>query len=141
MKLLKRLLTKKSTTVTTFEGEALRALLDQEAPHSDRYFIYVKIPEQIGPLDRGEKYEDPLQEMLEAEGIGEVSGGGTMLSAPDENGEKHILFCGVDVDLIDLDRGITFLREAMRKLGAPDGTVLEFLIDGEPHEVPIYDQA
>jgi len=29
-------------------------------------FIYVKIPDGIGPLDRGEKYEDPLELKLAA---------------------------------------------------------------------------
>ena len=41
-------------------------------------FIFVKIPESIGPIDRGEKYEDPLIEFLkERERLGEVTGGGS----------------------------------------------------------------
>ena len=121
--------------------QAIDALLNEPLSESDGFFVYIKIPEQIEPIDRGEKYEDPLQEMLDAEGLGEVTGGGTMLSGPAEDGSKEILFCGIDVDLLDFERGIPFLREAMRRLEAPKQTVLEFELDGEPQVVPIYDES
>jgi len=48
-------------------------MTDGEYPH----FVYAKMWEAIQPLDRGERYEDPLQAALEAGGLGEVSGGGS----------------------------------------------------------------
>ena len=41
-------------------------------------FIVATLNDKIMPLDRGEIYEDPLEEFLKANGIGEVTGGGTM---------------------------------------------------------------
>ena len=48
-------------------------------PEPEEVFVYVKIPEDIEPLDRGDKYEDPRDEILQASGVGEVSGGGSQL--------------------------------------------------------------
>jgi hypothetical protein len=33
---------------------------------AERHFIYVKIPEPLGPIARGERFKDPLQESLDA---------------------------------------------------------------------------
>ncbi len=104
-------------------------------------FVYVKIPEQIGPLDRAEKYEDPIAELLDAEGLGEVTGGGTMLTAPDESGAKQIHYCGIDVDLVDLERGLPVLRSKLQELGVPLGTVLEYRLGDEEIEDPVYESA
>jgi hypothetical protein len=37
------------------------------------------LPESLMPIDRGELYEDPLDEELGADGAGFVSGGGSQL--------------------------------------------------------------
>jgi hypothetical protein len=68
----------------------------------------VRIPEQLQPLDRGAKYEDPLDAVLKKERVGEVSGGGTQLSAPDADGKKSIEWVGVDVDLTDFDKACRY---------------------------------
>jgi hypothetical protein len=39
---------------------------------------YAQLNARIMPLDRGERYEDPLGEALAANGFGEITGGGTM---------------------------------------------------------------
>src|SRR5262245_26780392 len=94
-------------------------------------FVFVRIPEQIQPLDRGAKYEDPLNDVLKKEAAGEVTGGGTQLSAPDAEGKKSIEWVGVDVDLSDFERGIPILKRELRRLGAPATTVLEYKRDGK----------
>lgn len=43
-------------------------------------FIFAHINESIMLLDRGEKYEDPLDVYLKKNNIGEVTGGGSSLS-------------------------------------------------------------
>jgi len=53
------------------------------------------------PIDRGTKYEEPLDVFLKAEKVGEVSGGGTMQSKPDKDGNRTIEYVGIDVDLSD----------------------------------------
>lgn len=102
-------------------------------------FVYVKIPEMLGPVDREDKYEDPLGEALTSAGLGEVTGGGTMLSSPNADGKREVKYCGIDVDLFDLERGLEFLKSELRGLGAPQGTALEFTLDGVSRSVDIYE--
>jgi hypothetical protein len=86
-----------------------------------RFFFYVRIPGNIQPVERGERFEDPLQAALDAENLGEVSGGGSQLAGRG----KGIEFCGMDVEVIDRDRGLHLIREVMRRLDAPPGTIIE----------------
>jgi hypothetical protein len=102
-------------------------------------FVFVRIPEAIEPLHRGEKYEDPLEQALESAGLGSVTGGGEMLSAPDEDGRREIEFCGIDIDLFDPQRGLELLRQELKRLDAPKGTILEYTLDGISYETDIYD--
>lgn len=89
-------------------------------------FIYVKLPESLGPIDRGSKYEDPLDQRLRAAGIGEVSGGGSQLGDKNPDGSRDIKFCGVDVDVTDLGQALELLRDTLPLLGAADGTELHY---------------
>ena len=97
-------------------------------------FVFVRIPEQIAPIDRGKKYEDPLDAVLKKEGVGEVSGGGSQLSAPDANGKKSIEWVGIDVDLSDFQKGMPILKRELLRLGAPSMTVLEYTRGGKKIE-------
>lgn len=90
------------------------------------HFVYAKIFDRVGPLDRGDKYEDPLQEMLDAENLGEITGGGTM---QEKTGE--ILFVGIDIELTDFERGIPLVARKLQELGAPPGSTLEYQVDGK----------
>jgi hypothetical protein len=88
------------------------------------------------PIDRGAKYEDPLDAVLKAEKVGEISGGGTML-APDKDGRKTIEYVVVDVDLSDFQKGMPILKWELIKLGVPKGTVLEYTRDNVKHSDPV----
>jgi len=83
-------------------------------------FCYAKINARVQPLDRGDLYEDPLGEALEENGLGEVSGGGTMMF---KGGE--IEYVGIDIDLFDKEKGIAFICKYLEKIGAPKGSELE----------------
>jgi len=107
---------------------------------NEALFVFVRIPEAIGPLDRGEKYEDPLEQALESTGLGSVTGGGEMLSAPDGKGRREIEYCGIDVDLFDPELGPELLRTELKRLEAPRGTVLEYELDGIRYETDIYER-
>lgn len=78
------------------------------------------------PIDRGERYEDPLDEALSAQGLGETSGGGTM---QEQSGE--IQFIDVEIDLTDLEKGVPFVIAKLEELGAPKGSILR-VHDTEP---------
>jgi hypothetical protein len=84
-------------------------------------FFYVKIPGNIGPNERGERFEDPLSDAIEkAGGIGHIDGGGSQLGEG-----KSIEFCGVDVFTSDRERCLSLLITELRRLGAPQGTLIE----------------
>lgn len=89
-------------------------------------FVFVKVPESILPIDRGKKYEDPLDAALKRENLGEVTGGGNQLSEPDAEGRRTVEWVGLDVELTELERGLPFLKDQLLRLGVPAGTTLEF---------------
>ena len=99
--------------------------------NTEPIFAYAKLNARILPLDRGERYEDPLAEALAENGYAEITGGGTGQS---ENGE--IDFCGIDLDLHDVAKGVPFICDFLANRGAPRGAVLEYEANGEKVEVP-----
>jgi len=92
----------------------------QAASERGEFFFYVRIPEGLKPVARGDRYEDPLQDALAAEGIGEVTGGGSQLGEG-----TSIEYCGIDVIVREHARGLELIRSVMRRLGAPRTTVIE----------------
>lgn len=93
-------------------------------------FVYVKLPEALGPLNRAQKYEDALAARLDQEGLGTISGGGSSLGDPRADGTRPIEFCGIDIDVVDLSRALAVLRDALPVLGAPVGTELHYTRQG-----------
>jgi hypothetical protein len=69
-------------------------------------------------MERGEKYENPLDDALGE--LGRVAGGGSQLGKG-----KTIAFCGVDVVVNDRDHGLRVIRECLRSCGAAPDTVIE----------------
>jgi hypothetical protein len=94
-------------------------------------FAYAKLNSKVLPLDRGDLFEDPLSDALQENGYAEVTGGGTMQS---EGGE--IDFCGIDIDLHDVENGVPFICGFLSDRGAPKGSALEYELNGERVEVP-----
>ncbi|MGC4089965.1 MAG: hypothetical protein QM756_19170 [Polyangiaceae bacterium] len=94
----------------------------------ETHFVYVKIPEDLGPLDRGARYEDPLQDSLDSRGLGDITGGGSQLGDERPDGTRPIEFCGLDLELIDLEQGRALLRARLVELGAPEGTELHYTV-------------
>jgi hypothetical protein len=92
----------------------------------DPELIYIHVPESIGPIDRGDKYEEPIIEELERLGLGEVSGAGTALGEPRPDGTRPIESCGIDVDTHDVDATRDALRALLPTLGCPAGTQLHY---------------
>ena len=111
--------------------------VDQVSKNSP-LFVYIKILADLGPVERGERFEDPLQEALEKENLGAITGGGSQLSADNEDGQRSIEFCGIDVDLYDAVKGLALLRRELVRLQAPHGTELLYELDGNEWEEPVY---
>lgn len=94
-------------------------------------FVYIKIPLAIQPMDRGERFEDEIDDALSAEGLGEVSGGGSLLGNPGPDGRRSIEFCGIDVDTDDREAALKVLRNLLPGLGAPPLTELHYTANGQ----------
>jgi hypothetical protein len=82
--------------------------------------VTAELNHKIGPMDRGDRYEDPLQKALEEHGYGETDGGGTMLSK-----EKEIEFIDIHMFLSTPEAGIPFVIQFLEKRGAPKGSKLK----------------
>lgn len=92
----------------------------QGAQERGNVFFYVRIHEDVQPIERDARYEKPLQAALDAEDLGEVTGGGSQMGEG-----KRIAFCGLDVEVRDRKRGLAVIRSVMRKLGVPSDTIIE----------------
>jgi hypothetical protein len=95
---------------------------------SDPELIFVFIPEPLGPMDRGDKYEDPIIDELERLGLGEVTGGGTAMRDEGPDGRRAIESCGIDVETDKLEETRAALRNLLPTLGCPPGTQLQFTL-------------
>ena len=107
----------------------------ETADKRGHFFFCVRIPGNIQPIERGERFEDPLQAALDKEKLGEVTGGGSQMGEG-----KTVEFCGLDVEVADRDRGLQIIREVMRRSDAPPGTVIEEYLPSF-RELPLYDTA
>lgn len=91
------------------------------APH----IVVATITESLGPLERGARYADPLNHVLQSAHRGRVTGGGSQLDA-----SHQVTFVDVEVELINLEDALELTRTALVQLGAPAGSVLSFVKDG-----------
>jgi hypothetical protein len=104
-----------------FDGRRdIMAGFADSAHERGEFFFYVKIPQDVQPLERGDRYEDPLHAALHEASLGEVTGGGSQLGEG-----KTIEYCGLDVVVRDRDRGLELIRSVMLSLDAPPDTVIE----------------
>lgn len=100
----------------------IKKLFGIKENNDDGNFIVVTLNDKIMPLDRGEIYEDPLEELLKANGIGEVTGGGTMQL---KSGELE--YCDLEIKLNSSEineNDIQLIIKKLEELGAPKGSKL-----------------
>src|SRR5215204_1811117 len=83
------------------------------------HLVLARFYEHIGPIDRGERYEDPLHEILESKGDGRVTGGGSQL-----NDLGGIDYADVEIELANLEDALGVVTEALENAGAPEGSEL-----------------
>ena len=92
--------------------------------------VVARLNDRAQPLDRGDLYEDPLHEHLQAVGLGEVTGGGTQLM---DRGE--IEFCDVEIDASSVSTDVlSGIAGKLEELGAPKGSRL--IVEGLDEELP-----
>ena len=76
--------------------------------------LIARLYEHIEPLDRGSRYEDPLDAVLRTAGAGKVTGGGSQLG---QFGE--IEFVDVEMRVASLDDALPLVVESLERSGAP----------------------
>src|SRR5262245_32931677 len=81
--------------------------------------LIARLYEHIEPINRGDRYEDPLDAVLRERGLGEVTGGGSQLS---ETGE--IECADVEIQVADPDAAMPVIVECLESAGAPVGSEL-----------------
>ncbi len=84
-------------------------------------FAYAHLNARIMPDTRGGLFEDPLTEALQKSGLGEVTGAGTLQTASGE-----IEYCGIDIDMFDVEKAPEFICRFLISRGAPKGSMLEY---------------
>lgn len=86
----------------------------------DSGLIVARLKGSIRPSERADQFEDPLNERLQAAGIGEVTGGGT-----EQDASGKILFSDIEIVVATIDEStIKTLTTVLEELGAPDGSYL-----------------
>jgi hypothetical protein len=81
------------------------------------HLVIARVYEHIEPIDRGNRYEDPLQAVLEQKTIGQVTGGGSQL-----NELGGIAYAEIEIELANLDDALGVVCEALESAGAPQGS-------------------
>ncbi len=93
-------------------------------------WVTATLNHKLMPLDRGERYEDPLQDALEKHGFGETDGGGTLTK---KSGEIESI--DVEMMLTQTRKSIPFVIERLEAYGAPKGSKLVIREDRQKREI------
>ena len=80
--------------------------------------------------ERADRFEGPLEVELLRQGLGQITGGGSQMAEPDDDGAPRVEFCGIDVEVTSLSAGLRLLRRHLSAVGAPVGTELHYTDDG-----------
>jgi hypothetical protein len=102
---------------------------EESSSFDPRLFIYVIIPGDIQPLERGKRFEDPLQNVLQESGLGTISGSGSQMDHPYPDGRARVEYCGLDIEASDRDQARELLRQELSRLGVPFGTEIHYTGD------------
>jgi hypothetical protein len=95
--------------------------------------VFARMYEHLLPIDRGSRYEDPLDAFLQKHQLGKLTGGGTQTrdGAP-------IFFVQVEADL-ENPRDLDLIAGKLEECGAPVGSELYMpMEDGKPMETRVF---
>lgn len=94
-------------------------------------FVIARLNARVQPMERGEYYEDPLDETLKRLNLGEVTGGGTQMA--DE--PAGIEFCDIEIRLNDVNpEAVNSIVEQLESIGVPKGSRL--IVEHDDSELP-----
>lgn len=91
--------------------------------------LVAQLNARLQPVHRGEFFEDPLNEALDREAIGQVSGGGTMQYVTGE-----IEYCDIEIQIAGPEpETVQYVIDTLEGLGAPKGSKLR--LEAESREI------
>lgn len=95
-----------------------------------RLYIFLEIVLQKSDFifEGRDGIEDPLEEALQAAGLGQVTGGGSGTET-----------CNVDVEVNDLKSGLVLIRRTLQQLGVAKSTVIN-QYEPEKMQCPLYEK-
>ena len=93
------------------------------------FVFYIKIPKFLTPIERG-KFAHPVDATLKESKLGEVFGGGTLIS--DEP------YSGIDVAVKDLDKGLALIIKKLKELDVPKGTQILYTVNSKKESVDVW---
>ena len=107
----------------TFSLGAAFSLDDDESVKRYPNLLHVQVDEDIQPIDRGDKYDDPLSDMLEEEELGTISRAGSKFVTEGEG--LKITGFEIVVRVADQSAAEKRVREFMLGLGATDSMTVD----------------
>jgi hypothetical protein len=84
------------------------------------FSVVVRLNARLSPFDRSEYFDEPLQDMLDGAGLGEVEGGEAHLAS---NGERYCADVTLRLQCGDR-RALEQVADFLEALGAPKGSCL-----------------
>jgi hypothetical protein len=121
--------------IAKWDDDGRRAIMQDfadDARAEGKHFFYVRIPGDIQPMERADVFEDPLEAALQASGLGAVTGGGSQMGEG-----SSVEYCGLDVVVLDRDRGLDVIRSVLQKVGCPRDAMIEDYCP-EYRELPVW---
>ena len=73
------------------------------------HVVLARLYEHVEPIDRGNRYEDPLQAQLDPRHAGRVTGGGSQLNA-----DGAIDYADIEIELADLDDAVRLTERLLQ---------------------------
>ena len=80
--------------------------------------LVITIPDAIGPIERGDRFEEPLWDLFDEIG-GEVVGGGTLLRH-----DGTIVQAEIEIAVPNVEEALPRIIQILRDGEAPDGTTI-----------------
>ncbi|MEP2718021.1 hypothetical protein [Pseudophaeobacter sp.] len=111
------------TRMFTFFRSILSSMKNSGEDHGDdRTIVIAQLDARVQPIDRGDYFADPLDDVLQSSGSGEVTGGGTQLAGEPDG----IAYCDIEIMVNELSKAtIQEIISTLEELGAPKGSVLK----------------
>ncbi|RFB04459.1 hypothetical protein [Parvularcula marina] len=106
-----------------FSGQESTHFIDDE--DGERVYLVARLNAPIQPINLGEQFEDPLEILMKADGLGEFIGGSSLLAR-----DGSIAACDLELEVRQADDAtIARVIAALEDIGAPKGSML--IIEGE----------